>query len=237
MKAIWRTLLLAMLICGQLTAGNLDSFFSNANTFFSKYVHHGLVDYQSIQKNDKELSSLLNAIAKADMDQLSESELKAFYINSYNLFVIDNILKYYPISSPLSEKGFFNDDAFMMGGKEITLNDLENKVIRPVYKDARFHFVLVCGAKGCPPLISEAYMPANVEQLLDQQTKAAFNDKMFTRVGAHQVELSEILKWYREDFGSTDAEIINYINGFRNQKLNSTSKLSYYQYNWETNEK
>ena len=122
-------------------------------------------------------------------------------------------------------------------GINVTLNDLENKIVRPTYKDARFHFVLVCGALGCPPIIAEAYTPENVNALLDKQTTVALNDPSFIKVTGKKVALSEILKWYRDDFGNSDAQIIDYINRFRTEPLASDSELSYYSYNWKTNEK
>lgn len=237
MKAIWHTLLLSIFISGSLSAGNLDNFFSKANDFFGQHVNRGLVDYAAIKEDGQQLKALLEDIAQTKTDQLSENELKAFYINSYNLFVIKNILQYYPISSPLDEAGFFDSNTFIMAGKKITLNELENKIIRPTYKDARFHFVLVCGALGCPPIISQAYTAGNVEELLNRQTTAALNNADFTRVKKGSLELSEILKWYRDDFGKSDADIIAYINQFRKTKIAKDSKLSYYTYNWKTNEK
>lgn len=237
MKAIWNTLLLSICISTSLSAGNLKDFFSKANHFFEQHVANGLVDYKAIQSDGNALQVLLDEIAATKPDQLSKNELKAFYINSYNLFVIKNILNYYPIASPLDKESFFNGDTFTMGGKKITLNDLENNIIRPTYKDARFHFVLVCGALGCPPIIEQAYTPENVDALLTKQTTIALNDPNFTKVSGKDVALSEILKWYRSDFGDSDTEIINYINRFRKEKIASDSKLSYYPYNWKTNTK
>ena len=63
--------------------------------------------------------------------------------------------------------------------KKLTLNELENTIIRPQFNDARLHFALVCGAVACPPIIKQAYTPQNIEQLLNQQTKAAINNSDF----------------------------------------------------------
>lgn len=237
MKAIWYTLLLSIFISSSSSAGNLDNFFSKANHFFEQHVSNGLVDYDAIKKDGKELQALIEDIANTKIETLSENELKAYYINSYNLFVIKNIINYYPINSPIDQKDFFDNDTFMMAQKKVTLNDLENKIIRPKYKDARFHFVLVCGALGCPPIISRAYTPENVEELLNMQTMAALNNPNFTKVENGRIQLSEILKWYREDFGKSDAEIITFINRFRKVKIAESSSISYYTYDWKTNKK
>ena len=104
MRAIWNTLLLSICISTSLSAGNLKDFFSKANHFFEKHVENGLVNYKAIQKDGTTLEVLVEEIAAIKPDKLSKNEQKAFYINSYNLFVIKNIISYYPISSPLDKE-------------------------------------------------------------------------------------------------------------------------------------
>jgi hypothetical protein len=38
------------------------------------------------------------------------------------------------------------------GDRKLSLNDVENRILRPKFKDARVHAALCCGARGSPPL-------------------------------------------------------------------------------------
>ena len=122
-----------------------------------------------------------------------------------------------------------------MGGVSITLNDIENKLLRAQFSDPRFHFVLVCGAMGCPPLISKAYRPSSLDSQLQQQTTKALNNDAFIVTRDGSVAVSEIFKWYKKDFVSSDQTEIDFINKYRKIKIPIDSKLSYYNYDWRLN--
>ncbi len=123
-----------------------------------------------------------------------------------------------------------------MGGKNITLNDIEHKFLIGNFKDARFHFVLVCGAVGCPPLINHAYLPKTLNSQLDKQTKTALNGS-FLRVNTKKkhVQASQIMEWYKGDFTMNGESEIDFINTYRTEKLDSKFKLSYFPYDWKVN--
>ncbi len=99
--------------------------------------------------------------------------------------------------------GFFDKTKFSIGDNHITLNHLENEIIRPTYQDARLHFVLVCGAKGCPVLENFVYTPEKLEKQIDRQTmKAMSANPDFIRIDGMNatVSISEIFRWYANDF-------------------------------------
>ena len=212
-----------------------SGFFNEANTFFKSYVASGRVDYQKIIANPVELNKLVSLIEQTSISINDPKAYQAFYINAYNILVIKGIIDHYPIKSPLDKSGFFDKTEYNVAGESITLNAIENKKLRAQFNDARFHFVLVCGVLGCPPLIASAYLPDNLEELLQKQTEIALNNPDFIKVKNNKVELSEIFKWYKEDFVKNGSEI-EYINRFRTDKINLKSKISYYSYNWNLNQ-
>ena len=103
--------------------------------------------------------------------------------------------------------------------------------------DPRLHFVLVCGALGCPPITNFAYQPKQLEQQLEQQTRIALNNNDFLKVNDGKVELSQIFKWYTQDFGGNKGAILNFINQYRTTPLSKSVKVSYYPYDWTLNDK
>ncbi len=229
-------LIFTIISSSQLFSQSPGDFFKKADCFFKEYVADGKVDYDAIKLNPTKLNEVLSMTNKISIDKNDALNYQAFWINIYNISVIKGITDNYPIKSPLDKKGFFDKIKYEVGGKSITLNDIEHKLLRAQFNDARFHFVLVCGAIGCPPLIDMAYKPTSLDAQLERQTKNALNGT-FLRVNAKKklVEGSEILNWYKEDFTMDGKSEIDFINIYRIEKIPSNYKLGYFTYNWDLN--
>lgn len=226
-------LLLILFGTALVNAQDIDNFLEKANVFFSSNIENGLVDYASIQKTE-ELNELVAFIELTNYKSLETKKQKSYLINVYNLLVIKQIVQHYPTSSPMNINGFFEVNKHKIGTEELTLNELENDFMRPTYKDPRLHFVLVCGAKGCPPIINKAYLPATLEEQLEQQTKIAMNNPKFIKTSNNEVMISEIFKWYASDFTKTGKSVVEYINSYRTTPIPS-NKYGYYAYDWSIN--
>lgn len=225
-------LLSAILLTVSLSA---QDFFEKSNLFFAENVSNNKVGYSKLAANSTSLNELIAIIAKQDLTQLEEPSKKAFLINSYNLLVINQIIEKWQIESVMDIGGFFEANKVVIGGNKMTLNDLENKEIRKIYKDPRVHFVLVCGATGCPPIINEAYLPATLDAQLDRQTKIAMNNPIFIQVSEDgSFKISEIFNWYKEDFVA-NGTVTEYINNYRTTPISIEQKPKYYPYDWSIN--
>ncbi|WP_334223375.1 DUF547 domain-containing protein [Olleya namhaensis] len=232
-------LIILLVFCGLFSAKaqTLDDFFIQTDAFLKAHVAKGKVDYKAVKENSETLTSILTIANKVSVTKADAKNYQAFWINAYNLSVIKGIVDNYPIASPLDKSGFFDKTTYSLAGKKVTLNTIENELLRGNFKDARFHFVLVCGAIGCPPLIAEAYMPKTLEAQLEQQTKLALNDDYFIKVNDKKetVAGSEIMKWYNEDFVQNGMTEIQFINKYRTNKIPENYKLTYFTYNWKLN--
>jgi len=236
MKNYLNILIFTFLFIGINQAQQIDeTFFNEVNSFLEKNVKNGLVDYRQAS-TDESLMLLIQKIQKVDLSSASDNTKKAFYINAYNLYVINLVSYYYPTKSPMDISGFFDNKRIKVAGQELTLNQLEKSKLLKPYKDPRFHFVLVCGAMGCPPITNFAYTPGNLEAQLDQQTRKATNDPSFIKVNNNKVELSQIFKWYIDDFGGNKDASIEFINNYRKAPLSSSADIGYYQYDWALND-
>lgn len=230
------TLTLITIVIVQSTfAQSTKEFFALSDSFFKTYVSNGRVNYGAIKKSPAKLDKLVAMAADIKVTTKTPKTFQSFYINAYNLSVIKGVIDKYPIKSPLSVKGFFDQKKYNIGGEMITLNHLENKILRKKFpKEARFHFALVCAGLGCPPIIPEAYTPSKLENQLQRQTSKALNNPKFIKVKGNKVQLSEIFKWYKEDFLHHGTEI-DFVNQFRKEKIASSTKVSYYPYDWTLN--
>jgi len=219
------------------TAQTLNSFLDEADTFFEKYVSNGQVDYKTLSKDGQDLKSLVNQVGSFNTASLSDIERKAFFINAYNISVINGIIKAYPTKSPLEIGGFFDSKKHQIAGSSITLNQLEKDNLLKVTGDEKLHFVLVCAAVSCPPIASFAYRPEKLEAQILERTKMALSNDEFIQVddSKKSVGISEIFKWYPGDFKDKADNIIAYINKYRTNKIPANYKTTYYTYNWSLN--
>ncbi|GAB1855844.1 hypothetical protein MHTCC0001_06790 [Flavobacteriaceae bacterium MHTCC 0001] len=217
-------------------AQDLNTFFNKADAFFKANVVGGKVAYDKIHKDPSQLNAVLKIAEGISVTKDDANNYQAFWINAYNLSVIKGLIDKYPTKSPLDNAGFFDSIKHNIGGKNITLNDIEHKLLRGNFKEPRFHFVLVCGAVGCPPLISKAYLPDTLDTQLETQTKKAINGD-FIKVNAkkNRVQVSQIMEWYKEDFNTKSMDEIDFINKYKTEKLEGKWKLSYFPYDWTIN--
>lgn len=212
----------------------LENFNEQYNTLLQTYVKKGKVDYLGLIKEAK-LSKVVALMQEAKVSELSKEEQLAFQINSYNLTVINAVVNAYPISSVQDVSGFFDRKKYLLNGKEQSLNDFEDSMLMQ-FGEARLHFVLVCGALDCPPLIDEAYKAYKLEQQLDTQTQLALNNPSFLRTNNDGFSFSRIFKWYKSDFEKQSGSVLGFINQYRNTKIQDSDKISYYIYDWKLND-
>ncbi|MEM9337301.1 MAG: DUF547 domain-containing protein [Bacteroidota bacterium] len=232
-----KLILLMLGVVTLVTASAQTDFFDQADVFFKAYVKDGLVAYDQISENPASLNKLIEEIGRSAKLNASSNTDKALLINAYNLYVIKGIVEAYPVNSPQAIPSFFDRKSITIAGRKISLNELEKEVLLKQTEDPRLHFVLVCAAKGCPKIISEAYRPENLEDQLDRQTRLALNDNAFTRVNYSQqsIELSRIFQWYRSDFLKDNKSIVSFLNKYRTNKIGETYALTYYRYDWTLN--
>jgi hypothetical protein len=221
-----------------VSSQSLITFFEESDAFFKQYVSNGKVDYNQIKTDPNQLNKLLELAKDVNVKKENSSQYRAFWINTYNLIVINSIVANYPVKSPLEISGFFDKKIHSVSGKSITLNDIENKVLRAQFNnDPRFHFVLVCAGLGCPPIINKAYQPITLEEQLNEQTILALNNDDFIKVNSKKkkVQFSQIFEWYTSDFTAQNESLIEFVNTYRKDQIPITFKTSYYTYDWTLN--
>jgi len=158
----------------------------------------------------------------------------SYWINAYNAFTVKLIVDNYPLKSITKlENGKPWDKKWIkLGGKTYSLNNIENDILRPTYKDARIHFAVNCAAKSCPPLLNKAWTSRNLESNFERQAKAFINNNTYNKIGGNEIEISKIFEWYAVDFGN----IVKYVNKYASTKADAKAKVKYMEYNWDLNE-
>jgi len=203
-------------------------------------VRNGLVDYQGFQT--PAFDGYVRTLASASTEGMSNEDRLAMYVNAYNAFVIRGVLSNWPVDQVIKIRGFFDTAKYTVAGRDVTLDELENQIIRP-FGDARVHAALVCGAKSCPPLRNEAYRGDKLGDQLDDQVTLWVNDRSKNRIdrGDRKLLVSMTFKWYKEDFeaaGGPAGFLRKYLKSADDQKWLAAGdyQLDYLKYDWDLNQ-
>ena len=230
--------LIVFLISSSLSqAQNLNKFYQDSDAFLKKWVVNGNINYAKLNKNFEEIDGLQKQIADVNLSNASDDQKKSFYINAYNLLVINQITKYYPLKSPLDKSGFFDKFKHKVAGESITLDYIEKKYLILKYQDPRIHFAVSCAAVSCPPLANFAYVPEKLDDQLNERTKFALNLDFVLDIeqSKKQVKVSKIFDWYIRDFGNSKEGIIKFINKHTSDNISKDFEVVFLEYDWSVN--
>jgi hypothetical protein len=207
-----------------------------------KHVRGGKVDYQGIKDRSRaELEAYVSAVGRARPAGMGRQARLAFYLNAYNALVLKGVVDRLPgITSVMKVRGFFDRIKHEVGGRKVTLNDLENKIIRPTFKEPRIHFALVCGARSCPPLRAGAFHAKGLERVLERLTRDFINSPSGVRVEGGKVQVSQLFKWYARDFEAAAGSVGKYLARYHGKHaglLARQTKLKHLHYSWALNKR
>ena len=230
--------LLSMLL--PMATFSVNDFFSDANVFFKTYVDgKGRVDYAAMKAAPIGLNYIVSNVALFSLKDKDEATQKAYWINTYNILMIKSIVDHYPVAKVSEIKDVFQLEIFNAAGKRVSLDMIENNILRKQFADPRLHFVLVCAAVSCPSLADFAFFPNQLDKQLDARTRQSLNHPGFikTNPGKKQVLVSEIFKWYKVDFDVAAPSLIEFVNRYRTEPIPAKYSVDYYSYDWSLNEK
>ena len=194
----------------------------------------GQVNYAGFKSDVSKLDAYLaNLSANPVQNSWSRNEKLAYWINAYNANTIKLIVNNYPVSKITDLEGGkpWDKKWIKLGSKTYSLNNIENDIIRPQFKEPRIHFAVNCAAKSCPTLMNKAWFPENLERDFEKMTKAFVNNTSYNDISSGGASISKIFEWYGEDFGDVKA----FINKYSSTKVNGS--LNFKEYDWSLNGK
>ncbi|MGF1700671.1 DUF547 domain-containing protein [Photobacterium makurazakiensis] len=213
-------------------------------TLLDKYLkvqsNQTLFRYQTVTSDDKyELNRYIRELTDSDPRQLNRNEQFAYWVNLYNALTVQLILDNYPVKSITKLGGFFsfgpwNEKLITISGQTLSLNDIEHRILRPIWQDPRIHYAVNCASLGCPDLLPTAFTSKSNESLLEQAAHRFINSSKGVSAAGTSVRLSSIYDWYSSDFG-TLSQLQNHINQYHQGATIQLNKVRY-DYNWSLNE-
>jgi len=205
------------------------------------------IAYSKFQAADKQqLQGYILALSTTPISQYTRDEQRAFWINLYNAITVNVILDNYPVASIRKIKsGFFSSGPWekklvSVDAEIITLNDIEHRILRPIWQDARIHYAVNCASIGCPNLQPRAFTAKKTEAMLAEAAVEFINHSRAVDVKEGKLRVSSIYKWYKIDFGGTDAGVINHLRQYAKpplaQQLSNIESIDDdSHYNWAIN--
>lgn len=214
------------------------------NELLSKYVSvEGVVDYKGFIQDSLEFNKYLNLLAlNPPQKKWSDNQIKAYWINAYNAYTIQLIIRGYPVKSIKDLGGSIYkvntpwDIKFIHIGNEVyDLNNIEHGILRKDFEEPRVHFAVNCASVSCPRLRNEAYLPEKLDSQLDDQARLFINYTPKNNITNEKAELSKIFSWFRGDF-KKDGTVIDFINKYSEVQITEETEISYLEYTWNLNE-
>ncbi|WP_154180408.1 DUF547 domain-containing protein [Vibrio furnissii] len=200
-----------------------------------------LFDYAAVTHADQQsLSRYIQGLSTLDPRQLTKSQQYAYWVNLYNALTVQLILENYPISSIKKLGGWlsfgpWDQELLTIQGQNISLNDIEHRILRPIWRDPRTHYAVNCASLGCPNLQTEAFTAHNSEHLLERAAHTFINSNKGAQQREDQWVISSIYDWFSDDFGSKRA-LIQHLATYRPELKDYQGELRY-EYNWQLNDK
>lgn len=256
MKRCLASLVLLLSLTGDIHAQTFDH--AEFDVVLRAHTAGGAVRYATLQADRAGLDryiSRLAAVTPAQYAAWNRPEQIAYLVNAYNAIVMQQVINDYPIRRSLSPAalirpansiwqigGFFDGRRHTVAGRRLTLDDIEHKLLRAELKEPRIHAALVCAAVSCPPLRSEAYTADRLDAQFDDQWRRFLGDADRNRVdrSRNELKLSEIFKWFADDFGGSDG-VIRFIAAYVDEPTQRwlrerAPRVTYIDYDWTLND-
>jgi len=197
------------------------------------------VDYDLMRSSHaSDLRVYLDQLAAVDDRALDwDEERLAFYINLYNATMFQAVLDRSSAGWTPAADSFavFDDKIVRLKGREVSLNHLENEIVRKEFTEPRIHVALVCGARSCPQIRDRAYDPRTLDDMLNENMRAFLASGFRNRIDRRnrKLLLSQIFDWYAVDFGGKD-QVAAYVDRYVSGDV-STYSVEFIEYQWDLN--
>jgi len=210
------------------------------------------VDYDAFKKSGhRALKDYVARLQAVDPGRLDRNEQFAFFANLYNAKTIDIVLDKYPVKSikdislggglfATFTGGPWKAKVLRVKGMDLSLDDIEHSILRPVFKDPRVHYAVNCASIGCPNLATEAFTKANLAAQLDAGARAYINHPRGVSVAGGRIEVSSIYNWFKADFGGDDRGVLAHLRKYAGPKLKTklqrANSIDGHDYDWRLND-
>lgn len=205
-------------------------------------------DYARMTSQDREsLARYVAGLQQETVTRLNRDEQRAFWINLYNAATVKLVLDHYPARSirdirlgGIFSAGPWDEKLFSIQGQRLSLNDVEHRILRPLWRDPRIHYAVNCASLSCPSLQPEAFTASNTDELLNRGARQYINSVQGLSFSGKTLVLSSIYTWFAADFGPDFLSVVKHLSTYAEtglrSRLNELTGSVRYEYDWSLND-
>ncbi len=207
------------------------------------------VHYGGVTTRDRALlDAYLRRLADVPISSYRRAAQRPYWINFYNALTIQVVLDHYPVESIRAidiSPGWFSVGPWRkklveVEGVALSLDDIEHRILRPIWRDPRLHYALNCASIGCPSLRRSAYTAEDLEAQLDAAARGFVNHPRGVERGSKGLILSSLYEWFAADFGGDREAVIEHLGRYAEpelaQHLSRGAEIEGYRYDWRLND-
>jgi hypothetical protein len=179
------------------------------------------LDYARVTSEDRRaLEAYLQRLQAVSISTHNRAEQLAYWVNLYNAATVKLVLDRYPVASirqiksGLLSSGPWDQKLLAVEGERLSLNDIEHRILRPIWRDPRIHYAVNCASLGCPNLAPVAYTAENVDRLLTEGAVAFVNHPRGAALRRGRLHVSSIYEWFQDDFGGSRAGVLQHLRHY-----------------------
>jgi hypothetical protein len=206
------------------------------------------VRYATVTPEDRAaLKNYLAVLQSVAISSYNRREQEAYWINLYNALIVDLALARFPVSSirdinispGLMVRGPWAAKLVSIEGERVSLDDIEHRILRPIWKDNRIHYALNWASLGSANLQPSAYTGDNTEALLERGAREFINHPRGVEIKNGRLKVSSLYAWFDEDFGGSAEGLMGhwqkYATGHLADSLSKYSGGLEHDYDWRLN--
>lgn len=207
------------------------------------------VAYGEVKDRDRQaLSVYVEAMSHVDVAAYRRPEQMAYWINLYNALMVKLVLDHYPIASirRLEHSGAglknspWNRPLVVIDGISLSLNDIENRILKPIWDDPRIHYAITCVAVGCPNLQPIPFSGGQLDEQLSEAAMAYVNDPRCIEIRNDELHVSSLYRWNMQAFGGSEQAVIQHLMAYAEpdlaMSLQSFDRFHGDRFDWRLND-
>lgn len=243
-----------------IVAGPGPLFYDDYSAILKRVVDdRGYINYKELQSRPNGLNQFLYQIARlepVEFEYWNDSDKYAFWINAYHALILKSIIEHYPVSSPKDIRGFYTKKQFFLLGRKLSLDVIEQEILRKDFNDPRIHIALCKGTIGGAQLPREPYEGARLNQQLSDQSRHFLLDPQHFQIDLmnSKISISQIFQWYAKDFlenyginkrfiglKAPERAVMNFVLTYSSKDVSTYMyskrfEVDYLIYNWDIND-
>lgn len=189
-----------------------------------------LFDYAGLASSAPDRADLaryLDLLSATPVSSLNRDEQMAFWINLYNVLTVKVVVDHLPVASirdidispGILSSGPWGKELVSIEGQALSLNDIEHRILRPIWRAPFVHYAVNCASIGCPDLKASAWTADKLDADLEAAARAYVNDPRGVRIDGDAIVVSRIYDWFIEDFGGSEKSVLAHLKTYADAKL------------------